>query len=258
MIIDEPEEIIKREDENIQNNSINNSESNIPGEECWVTDEGEDVYNYYRLKVDNINKIKLDLNKSLRKTKNIKYKKIDEGRSVMLTKNTAYFNQNVYPNIGLKDNKLYHEDEFLKTINFIDSEYNVTNKSEIGSALVLEINKKRLNLVGVTQSFYEPTRKNHYLRKRQDRPKKLKLTNNKNINNSENINNNVNNINSVNKNSSRRRKRVKKNIQNNLEIKKNILERSTNNNLKKKKKRKRNKERKHIKNSTIIEIKKIS
>jgi hypothetical protein len=195
----------------------------------WETDEGSDVYDYMRLKVENVKKIKNDIRKPLR-NKAIKYKKIDEEMFEKLKLRDKYFKNKVYPLIQFKD-KMYTEDEDLNRILLGVETYNVEKKPEIGSSLIFEINPdNELKLVDVSKEYYDVTTKHHYYLP------------------AGTFNWKTNSV-----VSRKRKKKPKKIVRKELVVKSDLPKKITTN----KKKRKKNRKLKHTKNSTIIEIKKI-
>lgn len=238
MIIEE--EIIKSEN---FNNNIPKSESNVtesnninitsqislPKDDVWETDEGSDNCNYYRLKMENVKKIKNELGKSLR-NKTFKYKKIDEELYEKLKIRETYFKNKVYPFIQFKD-KIYSEDESLNKIILDHDRYNVEKKPEIGSCLIFEINRdNEINLLDVSKEYFDVSTKIHYLP-------------------AGTLNIKTNTI-------VRRKRKKKANVINVVkeQAMKNLAVQGVSKNKKKKKKKRLVK---HKKNSTIIQIKKI-
>lgn len=134
-------------------------------EDIWETDTEEnenDPSQYFRLKLENIQKIKSKLGKYMR-NKPIKYKKIDEEIFDRLRMREKYFKTKVYPFIKFKE-KLYEKEENLNKIILDNETYNVDKKVELGSALIFEINNENdLNLIGVSKEFFDVSTKIHYL-----------------------------------------------------------------------------------------------
>jgi hypothetical protein len=124
--------------------------------EEWVTDdEGEE---YYRLKYDNLIKIKTEVGKIL-KLKSKKYKRMDSEAQEKIKVVKRYIEDNIIPTIGLKSNTLYTREDLDKLF-IIGEEYNLVKKPEVGSCLIFEINQNNnLSLIGTSQEFYEATTK---------------------------------------------------------------------------------------------------
>jgi hypothetical protein len=207
---------------------INNIEVKSNIEEDWETDGEEDACEYFRLKVDNVKKVKFEIGKAM-KYKPIKYKKIDDESYKKLHEVDEYLKTSVYPNLKMK-NILYNDKEILKMIYVSGEEYSVENKVEVGSSLIFEINRNSLNLVDVQQEYFDVFKKINYhktpaaqkylIKKRQRRKQRAKAS---------------------------------KVINKDLQLSLNNIKTENVQAPKKKKKRKSQ----HKKNSTIIEIKKI-
>jgi hypothetical protein len=259
-------------------------------ENQWVTDSENSDGNpldYFRIKFDNVTKVKADLQKIL-KLCTRKYKKIDTEAHEKLKIVNKYLNEEVVPSFGIKSEKLYAEDEFDK-IFLVGNEYNIVKKPEVGSCLIFELTNKNslsynsqpnnLNLVGVTHDYYEATTK-IFQRSRleeENKPKtKKKVCKEKKKAVRRSINKNkVSETNSVIKqlqikrNLKLRKKLIKTNFEGNIINQEDELLNLENQNVlmmtdpvkildnKKKKRRKRKKHKKYIRNSTIITINKI-
>jgi hypothetical protein len=115
----------------------------------WET-EGEE---YFRLKIDNLSKIKQQLNKIV-KLKSKKYKKLNSEDFVELKEYFKYLNEQVYPSIDVYQNK-------MSSLKLNNEDYNVVNKPEVGSNLIFEIGKSNLTYVGTSSEYFEATTKIH-------------------------------------------------------------------------------------------------
>jgi hypothetical protein len=124
--------------------------------EEWITDD--DGHEYYRLKYDNLIKIKTEIGKIL-KVKSKKYKRMDSEAHEKLKVVKKYIEDDIIPTIGLKSNTLYTQEDLDKLF-IIGEEYNLIKKPEIGSCLIFEINQNNnLSLTGISKEFYEATTK---------------------------------------------------------------------------------------------------
>jgi hypothetical protein len=267
--------------------------NNAPPEDenQWETDSENSDGNpidYFRIKYDNVTKVKADLQKIL-KLCTRKYKKIDSEAQEKLKIVNKYLNEEVVPTFGIKSEKLYSEDEFDK-IFLVGNEYNIIKKPEVGSCLIFELTNKNnssynaqpnnLNLVAVTNDYYEATTK-IFQRSRLEEANKPKVK--KKVGKEKKkpvrkvINKNtVSETNSVIKqlqlkrNLKLRKKLIKTNLEGKIDDQEDNLETLENENIlmmmtnpvklydnKKKKRRKRKKHKKYIRNSTIITINKI-
>jgi hypothetical protein len=119
----------------------------ISSENEWESD-GED---YFRLKVDNLAKIKQQLNKRI-KLKSRKKKKIQAEDPECLKEYFNYLNEEVFPNILVDDEK-------ISIIKFNEEEYNVIEKPEIGSSMIFELNKSNVTYIGTAKEYHEATTK---------------------------------------------------------------------------------------------------
>jgi hypothetical protein len=120
---------------------MNNSEDE------WETD-GED---YFRLKVDNLSKIKQQLNKIV-KLKTRKYKKLEE--FVELKEYFNYLNEQVYPNITVYNDQ-------MTSLKLNNEDYHLITKPEVGTNLIFEMGKSSLTYIGTSNEYYEATTKIH-------------------------------------------------------------------------------------------------
>lgn len=221
-------------------------------DEEWETDN-ETEFEYFRLKLDNLLKLKHHYLKHI-KFRTKKYKRIDKEGFESLNNFQNFMTENVFPNI-----KVNNLDKNIFSLN--NEFYNVIDKPEIGSSLIFELGKNNLQFLGVSKTFKEGTTK---IYSRRDL-KKIESENFK-----EKTNNNNNLTKKRRKRTNKSKKEVKKeNKLNNIEdlffhlkpeIKANVS--LTPNNKEKKRRRKRRSNTNHRKkkknlNSTIIEIKKI-
>jgi hypothetical protein len=147
----------------------------------WETDSED----YFRLKIDNLTKVKQQLNKII-KLKSKKYKKLNSEDYNDIKNYTKYIKEEVHPNISVYDNN-------ISALAFKNEDYNLVNKPEVGTNLIFEINKNSLNLIGTSQNFYEATTKIYRKINKEkqiiEKPKirKKKLRKDKEIKNDNNI-----------------------------------------------------------------------
>ena len=265
-------------------------------EEEWETDyEGDserDKENhkggpieYFRIKYDNVTKVKFQIKKIVNFISK-KYKRIDTEAQEKLKVVNKLLNEEIIPTFGIKSSKLYSEteDEFDKVF-LVGNEYNLIKKPEIGSCLFFELNTKNnisnnLNLVGVSNEFYEATTKIFKRsrleeinkpkviidkeKKKINRKKKKKIVKIEGGNNEvikqlvlkRNLKLNKKYSNNFkNKNDEVKLENTKDN--NILKLEEDHIENNDEEYMKNKKKRKRKKIKKYIRNSTIITINKI-
>ena len=116
-------------------------------EDEWETD-GEE---YFRLKIDNLSKIKHQLNKFI-KLKSKKKRKLNNEDNEELKNYFNFMNKEVYPNINIYDDK-------ISKLKYNKEEYNVIEKPEIGTNMIFEIGKNNITYIGSTTEFYEATTK---------------------------------------------------------------------------------------------------
>jgi hypothetical protein len=120
----------------------------ISSENEWESDDEEE---YFRLKVDNLTKIKQQLNKFI-KMKTKKVKKINNEDHEELKKYFNYLNNDIYPYVVVNEDK-------ISSIKLRDEEYNVIQKPEIGSSMIFELNKSSVSYVGTAKDYFEATTK---------------------------------------------------------------------------------------------------
>jgi hypothetical protein len=136
----------------------------------WETDSENsqgNPYEYYRMKYDNVTKVKTKVQKLLRLCSR-KYKKMDPESHEKLKNVNEYLSEEVEPTFGIKSEKLYTEEEFDKVF-LVGDEYNVIKKPEIGSCLIFELSNKtnsayssqpnNLNLIAISNEYFEATTK---------------------------------------------------------------------------------------------------
>jgi hypothetical protein len=119
----------------------------ISSENEWESD-GEE---YFRLKVDNLSKVKQQLNKYI-KLKSKKVRKINNEDTEDLEKYSNYLNEEIFPNIIVDTDK-------LNSIKLKEEEYNVIQKPEIGSSVIFELNKSSVSYLGTAKEYFEATTK---------------------------------------------------------------------------------------------------
>ena len=203
----------------------------IPSNE--QTEETKDVF--YRLNFERASKVKLDIHK-LKNFHSLKMKKLDIKEKESFYNLDKYIKEKYIPNISLHQN--YNTNPYITILN---NDYLIKKNPEIGTCLIYELNEKEkeAKLIGKSDTWYEST----IFKPKLNANKKKIIKKNNNINNKINKTLNFN-------------KKIKK--EKNKEDKdKNKLNNKNENNNVLKKKRKRRKKSKYIKNSTVIEIKRI-
>jgi hypothetical protein len=244
--------------------------NNIKDDESWETDEED----YFRLKVDNVQKIKY----ALKRTKRMNVRKVSKfskkEEMAIVKENRKFLESEIFPSISLNKyetkflendlkNENFQKENYLKKLKFRDEDYNITIKPEIGSSLIFEINKNSLSFVKVAKEYLEATTKIFYKSTNSNNNIKIDNTGNSQIKLDENNIEGSNNIKKIKKKYKKKKKRAKDEriiIEETPEIKiKKELKRIA---YLKKKKRKKTREMlrkktKKNKYSTIVEVKKL-
>lgn len=207
------------------NSATENNITNRGDSDEWVTDEEENAF--FRLSIENGSKIKNDINKyKIYHTKKIKRLEQDEINSANEVAN--YINKEILPTLSVKEDSISN----LPYITIKNIELLVNEKPEIGTNLILEVNndKKDIAVIGTSQRYLEA---NVFRPRRRAVVKKEK----------------------INRSSSNKKKSVKEGKKSGVkeegEKKGNVIKGGM---LKKKRKKPK---RRYIKQSTIIEIKKL-
>ena len=201
----------------------------IPSQE--QTEETKDVY--FRLNFEGASKVKLDIHK-LKNYHSLKMKKLDLKEKESFYNLDKYIKEKYIPNISINQN--YNSNPYITILN---NDYLIKKRPEIGTCLIYELNEKEkvAKLIGKSDTWYEST---IFKPKLNANKKKIIKKNN-------NINNKINKTLNFNKKIKKEKNKEEKDILNNNKENDNVL----------KKKRKRRKKSKYIKNSTVIEIKRI-
>lgn len=208
----------------MNNSTENKSNNQDEGNDEWETDEEETCY--FRLSIEHASKIKNEINKfKLYHSKKIK--RLDSEEIKTVHEIDKYLSNEVLPNISFKED-LATKKPYV-TIN--NTDFVVTDKPEIGTNLILEINNdKTIKIIGCAERFYEAgiikPKPRSQQKKKLDKPKEMT-------------------------NIQPKEKKV-------FTEQSQKSENKNNNNVKlMNKKRRRKPKRKYIKQSTIIEIKKL-
>lgn len=206
------------------NSATENNITNKDDSDEWVTDEDDNAF--FRLSIENASKIKNDINKyKIYHTKKIKRLEQDEINSANDVAN--YINKEILPTLSVR------EDQITKFpyITIKNIELSLNEKPEIGTNLIFEVNndKKDIAVIGTCERYFEA---NVFRPRRRNVVKKE--------------------TNKIKSNKKKIVKEIKKNeIKEEAENKRNVLKGGV---LKKKRKKPK---RRYIKQSTIIEIKKL-
>ena len=163
---------------NTHNYNINDND--MDGEE-WEVEMEE----FFRLKIDNIQKVKHKIN-SIIKLKSLKFKKIEEHQKIFLDNIRTYLAEQVYPsinntqhytdtnhiNLDLLNNESNNQNlskRLLSSINVENTNYNYIISPEVGTSLIFKLNNSTqeltnsnnydLSYIGKSTMFFEATTK---------------------------------------------------------------------------------------------------
>ena len=132
------------------NSATENNITNKGDSDEWVTDEEENAF--FRLSIENGSKIKNDINKyKIYHTKKIKRLEQDEINSANEVAN--YINKEILPTLSVKEDSISN----LPYITIKNIELLVNEKPEIGTNLILEVNndKKDIAVIGTSERVLE-------------------------------------------------------------------------------------------------------
>ena len=228
-------------------NNLDNNNNNFSEDEFYEDKNEKEIF--YRMNIEN-SKVKIELNK-IKEFHSKKIKSLDKNELSFIDIKNDYIENIILPEI-----KVYEDEKKDKIINLMNTQYLLKEKPETGSCLILEIENDKdninnnINIIGVNEKYFQigtilkqqRTKSNV----NNNSEKKIKINNKNNIKTKNKISNNNN------------KNKVNDNIINNNILNNNITENNNNNNNNTiiGKKRKKSK-RKYIKESTIINIKKI-
>jgi len=119
-------------EKNDYNNHVSNNNDNVNNE--WEL-ESED---YFRLKLDSIQKIKQKINGIL-KLKSLKYRKLDGLQQIFLEKINNYLQEEIYPHLNITDSEILYNDK-------LTNEGNANNLSNVNNVNSIKENNEDINI----------------------------------------------------------------------------------------------------------------
>ena len=226
-------------------NNLDNNNNNFSEDEFYEDKNEKEIF--YRMNIEN-SKVKIELNK-IKEFHSKKIKSLDKNELSFIDIKNDYIENIILPEV-----KVYEDEKKDKIINLMNTKYLLKEKPETGSCLILEIENDKdninnnINIIGVNEKYFQigTILKQQRTKSNVNSEKKIKINNKNNIKTKNKISNNNN------------KNKINDNIINNNILNNNITENNNNNNNNTiiGKKRKKSK-RKYIKESTIINIKKI-